>query len=1498
MLLHVEYICTYVHVYAGNITGVMTLVMKVTDIHFLPPSLPPSLLHLHHTDTPEYPVPLSAPAVGSKAIASFGQLILHGSPPAQAWTFLDSNVNPGDSSLTVTDTVDWKVGDRIVITSTSYEPLEAETFQIAAISGDGRTISVDGQFTFKHSSAVQVVGSHVSITRAEVGLLTRNIRIQNGNPSKSAQDAFGCRVLVGHLEEDGLSFVGNAQIEGVEFDGCGQIGYTFTHDPRFALAFLNTGRILNSTSYVRKSTFHDGFNTGIGAFGVSGLSLEDNIVHYQVGHSVWMEGTGHVLRNNLAGVALFPGLFQNADQPENSEATANFELAGAEDVRLYGNVAAGGQRVGFHIKGEACNRTEGEEAWSKNIAHSSLHCIQTRYTDGHSSGCALYNDFTVYSCHQFGLITYSSAAVMVTNSQFSNNKAAIHANVIGPRALGHSIAQKAVTLNNVLILSRSLMFTCEDDMIQPDVTRHSKSFRGILSDSDGHVGLLTPAFTSGAGKWPKAALQTIISYPAINGSTWLRDVTFAGFITSNCDGNNADIALMTNPQADDAIHPINVNGIQWERTAAENKLFFQEPPLHHVNPSDCVDMDCDGHKHALVCDIDGSFTESSGKRTIVAMAEFEWDGDRRRGIGDYRIPKTMLTNVDGSAILPDTKYPFKGVVRGNHSEDQCVFDGVWNAYVCTGLEHLMLVLESLDADTEIRRLSPIGLASGGFIDLLNGPQDQGWCGGYTCQERISTFYGIVAAGRDYQVGLTSTNPQQFRVVLLHAQEDQAITLGLIYTRPQRLDVIVDGQRVNPKNSRVKEDGQLEYIDPATEPELGIVRVTDAHGTNYYDRTRKTLYVTVSGSTPLTIVVAPVIQVSLTLAPVTETEFFEENLISNLAGLLDIDPSRIRIVNVIAESKRKRREESSGGIQVDFEIASTTSIGNNSANSTANVTDSGIMDDTFEELVNVTTELVNAVQTGELASSLNVTVLSAAVQDPEPPPEGGVRATPETGGPQPGEVDNTTMTFAEIQEMMEEEREAESQPTLFSIPSELRLLMEPSTSGQEGTPLALQPRLAMFDGSGSVVAALGFGTAWQVSAEVIAREGVTVLDGTVDFVNGWANFSSLAISHPGTGYKLRFTVTYPSTASFSADSAVSIDIAVRPLALRIAARPTKGYVAMALTPPYVIELIDETTEEVVTNHGWRGRSWSIIATVVNGDQTSWSSQLVNGVAMFDNIAIAAAGSFQFQFVASTDPATLPSDSGLPSPVMSQPISIFALSSAQLRLIFNADYSDVVLGREASFEAAVRDELSLLFPGTLIHDVVITEGSIIVDFTLSSTDSDVILAALNYVEDLPQGGVSISFAGNNLTSSSFIVITYTITPTEETANLGSTHLYIIIGSAMGGALLIVVVAVVLAVVVHCVCGEKKKAKVLPMDSTPDLEQSMDHNIYVANPSVGPLVDPPLLRQAGLLTPLPGNHTSLPMYPSLTARPPYPGVELQEMSTTFTNSQTTDEEKVPPR
>ena len=52
----------------------------------------------------------------------------------------------------------------------------------------------------------------------------------------------------------------------------------------------------------------------------------------------------------------------------------------------------------------------------------------------------------------------------------------------------------------------------------------------------------------------------------------------------------------------------------------------------------------------------------------------------------------------------------------------------WNAYRCQRLQHFMFVFESMDADTETRRLSPIALhggntGAGNYTDMINGPMN-------------------------------------------------------------------------------------------------------------------------------------------------------------------------------------------------------------------------------------------------------------------------------------------------------------------------------------------------------------------------------------------------------------------------------------------------------------------------------------------------------------------------------------------------------------------------------------------------------------------------------------------------------------------------------------------------------------------------------------------------------------------------------------------------------
>ena len=72
-------------------------------------------------------------------------------------------------------------------------------------------------------------------------------------------------------------------------------------------------------------------------------------------------------------------------------------------------------------------------------------------------------------------------------------------------------------------------------------------------------------------------------------------------------------------------------------------------------------------------------------------------------LGNYRIPKTLLTNPDNGARYDANQlFPNKGIYR-----DSCNFIVDWGAYFCKKTVYKMFIIESLDADTEKRRLSPV-----------------------------------------------------------------------------------------------------------------------------------------------------------------------------------------------------------------------------------------------------------------------------------------------------------------------------------------------------------------------------------------------------------------------------------------------------------------------------------------------------------------------------------------------------------------------------------------------------------------------------------------------------------------------------------------------------------------------------------------------------------------------------------------------------------------------
>ncbi|XP_043922185.1 fibrocystin-L-like [Protopterus annectens] len=260
--------------------------------------------------TPEWPLP-NGPNQGSKVLGVFGDLDLHGLPHTVYKTKLRSTAVAGSTSVSLVNPVDWKVGDDVLITTTSYSSWQSEVRTIANISGDGLHLVLNESLSYTHIAATYQVpetGQNYTLA-ADVGLLTRNIKIIGEDYPQLIEESFGARVLVSTFQYKGVQLRGAARIRNVEFYHTGQEGYRDSFDPRYSLAFLNLGQTSQNESYVQGCSFHHGFSPAIGVFGTNGLDIDDNIIYFTVGEGIIISGSENRARGNLVVLAVWPGTY-------------------------------------------------------------------------------------------------------------------------------------------------------------------------------------------------------------------------------------------------------------------------------------------------------------------------------------------------------------------------------------------------------------------------------------------------------------------------------------------------------------------------------------------------------------------------------------------------------------------------------------------------------------------------------------------------------------------------------------------------------------------------------------------------------------------------------------------------------------------------------------------------------------------------------------------------------------------------------------------------------------------------------------------------------------------------------------------------------------------------------------------------------------------------------------------------------------------------------------
>ena len=280
-----------------------------------------------------------------------GTLNLHGDRE-NSWTKLAETAEAGSARIAVLDAGGWRKGDQIVLASTDFDPHQAEERTITAVSGN--TLTLDKPLDYMHFGEI----TYGVDERGEVGLLTRNIKIQASDDA--AQSYFG-----GHI----MAMAGSKMyVSGIELNRMGQN----MHLARYPIHWHILGE--GQGQYVQNSSIHDTYSRCVTVHGTNNVRVENNVTYNNVGHCFFLEDaveTGNQFIRNLGLLTTChpdgsPCLPTNLG-PFKIEGGTNFDPSGqsADDILIPSdnnvatfwitnpdnifrdNVAAGSEQIGF-----------------------------------------------------------------------------------------------------------------------------------------------------------------------------------------------------------------------------------------------------------------------------------------------------------------------------------------------------------------------------------------------------------------------------------------------------------------------------------------------------------------------------------------------------------------------------------------------------------------------------------------------------------------------------------------------------------------------------------------------------------------------------------------------------------------------------------------------------------------------------------------------------------------------------------------------------------------------------------------------------------------------------------------------------------------------------------------------------------------------------------------------------------------------------------------------
>ena len=531
----------------------------------------------------------------TKAIIVKGKLELFGDRPKTVWTHLRESaavdattikVVPGSKGLS------WKVGDKLVISSSSINSADVDHVTIKSVTEAG-TITLETKLKYFHygnATPKTLPNSKTLDMRAEVGLLNRNIVIEGSDESN-----FGCSVLVPYYKPIGASpweFIqGTLNVDSVQFNKCGQ------RDTDKAAVNIRQTLKEKGTQSVMFSSFTDSEGWAINMSNAEGITISDNVISNSRRFGIYLSGCKFVVitKNLIVGVRkrdnfnskelidMIIGVYYNDTNGLGLETISNVITSNRVSSADFS----------FVVPGYSCDSEKEKPNFADNVGHSS-DAGWFAYELNNGLTCQKFSHFSAFKNRSEGFVNRQDGAkIIVSDMVLADNYNSIAVNG-GVPTLNTWFSK--VNMSDLIIYGRALP-ECED------------CYKGVGNCE--HHGMYSSLFNEDKYRFyfedERLPLHNSTSAEYnIAGKHIIENIHFENFQESyTCDKKSK--AFRLNNFYQDGTVSIWASKLTLTNVDDNSKFYFDNHKRHLNTVAFCGKRDCTGIYNTPIYDTDGSF---------------------------------------------------------------------------------------------------------------------------------------------------------------------------------------------------------------------------------------------------------------------------------------------------------------------------------------------------------------------------------------------------------------------------------------------------------------------------------------------------------------------------------------------------------------------------------------------------------------------------------------------------------------------------------------------------------------------------------------------------------------------------------------------------------------------------------------------------------------------------------------------------------------------------